>query len=347
MKGLQSYKLKRLLIIIGITAAVYLVLKYLLPLVIPFLFAYWLAKLLAPMALHLEKHLHLKRTIGTGILLFLLAAAAAGFCYLFAESMFTQLKELSANSERYLQEADRWLQERLCVIEETFGMLDGSLLRFVQSTWEQTWESLRADLLPRLFMNQAYPMVILFSELGALLLVMVTATILFVQEGDGMAKRLHENTFGVETLKLMRRLDCVAGAYIRTQLIIILCVLAMCVCVLMLLRQPYSIVIGSMIALVDALPLFGSGSVLIPWCIVSLLTGSYVRAAALFTLYLACYFTREFLETRMMGKEIGISQLATLAAMYVGLKLFGLAGLILGPIGLIMWKEVDKFFSIS
>ena len=64
-----------------------------------------------------------------------------------------------------------------------------------------------------------------------------------------------------------------------------------------------------------------------------------ILAGLLAALYLVCYFLREILEARMMGGAAGLSPLETLMAMYAGLRLFGLAGLFLGPAGLLIIRE--------
>ena len=57
-------------------------------------------------------------------------------------------------------------------------------------------------------------------------------------------------------------------------------------------------------------------------------------------LHLSCYFLREYTEARLMGKKVGLSALETLVAMYVGLKLFGLLGFLLGPVGLLIIRDL-------
>ena len=94
--------------------------------------------------------------------------------------------------------------------------------------------------------------------------------------------------------------------------------------------------------MVDILPIFGTGTILIPWAAVCLLTGSFSQAAGLVVIYVLTYFLRELLEARMMGKQMGIGSLEMMSAMYAGLKLFGIWGLFLGPIGWILIKEIDK-----
>lgn len=89
----------------------------------------------------------------------------------------------------------------------------------------------------------------------------------------------------------------------------------------------------------DALPIFGAGTALVPWSLFLLFKREWGHALILFGLYLLCYFLREFTEAHLMGKKMGLSPLETLAAIYVGLQLFSLFGFLLGPIGLLIIKD--------
>ena len=107
---------------------------------------------------------------------------------------------------------------------------------------------------------------------------------------------------------------------------------------LFLLKNPYYMLLGIGIGLLDALPLFGTGTALIPWALVELLGRNGKKAAALIGIYGICYILRQVLETKMMAKGTGLSALETLAALYTGLKLFGIGGVFLGPAALMLIK---------
>ena len=106
------------------------------------------------------------------------------------------------------------------------------------------------------------------------------------------------------------------------------------------IKNPYYILLGIGIGLLDALPLFGTGTVLVPWALVELLAGRGGRAAALIGIYVFCYILRQVLETRMMAKGMGLSALETLISLYAGLELFGVWGVVLGPAALMMSKAL-------
>lgn len=101
---------------------------------------------------------------------------------------------------------------------------------------------------------------------------------------------------------------------------------------LLLLRVPYAPLWAAVIALVDAFPILGTGSVLIPWSLVSFLQGDPMLAFGLLGLYAAAAVTRTVLEPRLVGKQLGLDPLVTLIALYAGFKLFGLPGMIFAPV---------------
>ena len=94
------------------------------------------------------------------------------------------------------------------------------------------------------------------------------------------------------------------------------------------------------IGFVDALPILGSGTVMIPWAIITALDGDLRLAVSIFILFVIMSVVRQFLEPRLVSKHIGTHPIFTLIAMYTGFKIFGVFGLIIGPIVLIIVKNV-------
>lgn len=108
------------------------------------------------------------------------------------------------------------------------------------------------------------------------------------------------------------------------------------VCIgLMVLRVKYAVFFALIISFVDILPVLGTGSVLIPWAVISVLSGKIYFGVGLAVLYIAVLVVRNFLEPKIIGKQIGINPLFTLIAMFLGLRLFGVWGLFLFPVVLI------------
>lgn len=100
---------------------------------------------------------------------------------------------------------------------------------------------------------------------------------------------------------------------------------------LWILGIDYYLLIGLMIALLDILPVLGSGTVLIPWGVYLLLAGRYPLSAGIFLLYAVVTVMRSMIEPRIVGKKLGLHPLATVIAMYLGLKCCGVPGLMFAP----------------
>lgn len=100
----------------------------------------------------------------------------------------------------------------------------------------------------------------------------------------------------------------------------------------LLLRIPNGLWWAVVIALVDAVPILGTGTVLVPWAVMCLLQGESLRAIGLLCTYGAALMVRTVLEPRLVGKQLGLDPLATLAALYVGYRFWGVPGLLLTPI---------------
>lgn len=133
-------------------------------------------------------------------------------------------------------------------------------------------------------------------------------------------------------LRALQRLKLALGGWLKAQLKLSGVTFCLSAAGLLLLRIPYAPLWALLVAAVDAFPVLGTGSVLIPWSLVCFLQGDHLQAFGLLGLYAAAAVTRTVLEPRLVGRQLGIDPLVTLLALYVGFKLFGLMGMILAPI---------------
>lgn len=101
---------------------------------------------------------------------------------------------------------------------------------------------------------------------------------------------------------------------------------------LILLRIPYAVLWSSLITLLDAFPVLGTGTALLPWSLVCFTAGEVPRGIGLLATYGVITFSRSILEPKLVGKQLGLDPLATLFSLYAGYKLWGLGGMVLAPI---------------
>ena len=136
------------------------------------------------------------------------------------------------------------------------------------------------------------------------------------------------------------RLRTAAGGWLRAQGLLALSTFSLLALGLLLLGVPAPLLPAAATALTDALPVLGAGLVLAPWAVVALLAGDLPLGLGLLGLWGLAAAVRSLLEPRLVGRQAGLSPLAALAAMYVGFRALGVAGMILAPLGLTLAKAL-------
>ncbi len=141
---------------------------------------------------------------------------------------------------------------------------------------------------------------------------------------------------GIANLKKIGK-DAILG-YTKAQLILICITFAELLLgftlmnLIGLAKLEYVVLIALGTAVLDALPLFGVGTVLLPWAVVRIVMGDFPLAIALLLQYGVCLFVRQMIEPKVLGESLGLHPLVTLLAVYTGLYVAGVAGMILFPI---------------
>ncbi len=102
----------------------------------------------------------------------------------------------------------------------------------------------------------------------------------------------------------------------------------------------HSLTLSLIISFIDALPILGTGGILIPWSVYSFLTGNVKYGFALLIMYIIVLAVRQLIEPKVLGEQIGLHPLATLLAMYGGLQVFGFLGMIIGPVTVLILKNM-------
>lgn len=110
------------------------------------------------------------------------------------------------------------------------------------------------------------------------------------------------------------------------------------------LNIQYPLLMALLIGFVDAIPILGSGTVMIPWAVIKAINGDIALAIGLVVLWVVITIVRQLIEPKIVSKQLGIHPIFTLIAMYTGLKLIGVFGLIVGPIILIIFKNIFGTF---
>ena len=156
---------------------------------------------------------------------------------------------------------------------------------------------------------------------------------------DYAARKLPE-AWRTRLTSIFGHLKTSLGGWLRAQLKLMGITFLIVTAGLMLLGVDYPLLFGLIIAVVDALPVFGTGTILIPWSLALFFQGELRRGVGFLILYGAAALSRQALEPRLVGKQIGLNPLLTLMALYTGFRVVGVAGMILFPVGVIFLKQL-------
>ncbi len=145
--------------------------------------------------------------------------------------------------------------------------------------------------------------------------------------------------------KNIRKIVILLGGYLKAQVILvvinfILVLIGLFMFQIFGLNVGYPLLIALLIAFADILPIVGSGTVIVPWSIISAMQGDINLAMALFILFVVISVVRQLLEPKVVSNQIGIHPIFTLIAMYTGYKLIGIMGMLIGPIIIIILKPI-------
>jgi sporulation integral membrane protein YtvI len=334
-QGKYSFNFKWIFTVSLITLGVYLSFRYLLPLILPFIFAYFLAWIIRPVVELLNKKLKLPRILGGTLSLLLLAGVFGTAICMLINILIKEAIAMFRNIPVYINVVADKLDAICKYCDELMGIDGGTVRGIVDEHLTQSVNNLKSSLMPKLT-GHTIAITIWIIAFMSILLIVFIAAILIAKDLPEFHKKYDKSPLYREIHKVTSKLSEAGIAYLRTQLIIMVIVAVVCVIALVILKNDYAFMIGLGIAILDALPILGIGLVLVPWTIISLIQGKLFVAAILFTAFLISQVVREVLEPKLIGNRIGIKPLYTLIAMYVGVKLFSIAGFFLGPIGLVI-----------
>lgn len=334
-------KLKYLLIPAGIILVSYLFFRYLFPLVWPLVVSMLLALMVYPLVNFFEKKIRINRMISTVLLLLLFVFLIGAGLVFVLQKLLQQVQMLADNYEYYEDCMSTAVTQVCCKVEETFGIQDGSVVTMLNDGINDFFGKINRTVM-KFVLGISIPAVRSMIDAVIAAAVMIVTFFLFVKDMEKIKRWAAESVIGKELRFFYRRFCLICRAYIRAQLIIMVVVAAVSVAGLMLAGNKYAWIVGISVGVLDALPLFGAGLILIPLTIVAVIQSKLTKAAILFTAFIACYFAREFLEPKLMGEKTGVGALPALAGIYVGYRLFGFIGMFAGIFTVMVLFDIMK-----
>lgn len=331
-----------ILIIIGVLIGIKVAIFFL-----PFLIAFVISKIIRKPVNYLNKKYKVSKVLGVILAMLLFIIIVGAILYLFCAALFKEIISLSEQTQYIFPllynnislQLDRFsfFYNNLNISPEIISSLENSFLNIINGllTTLASWINSAGNFAINTIMN--FPTILIY--------IIITILATFFMSSD--AKYISDSLEKYLPLKWLKKAEDISnglfhslGSYLKAIGILIFITFCELLIGFWLFDIEYAVILAIVIALIDALPILGTGTVLIPWGIVLLVMGDYTLGFCILGLYLFILIVRQLIEPKIVGKQIGVYPLLTLLAMYTGVKFFGLSGVIIGPIVLIILKNV-------
>ncbi len=319
----------------------YLLLKYVAPYFTPFLVALVLAVLINPTVDALEERTRLPRGWAVAIALLFFFGLALGFILFAVGAVVVQLGQLVADFPQHYNDLVAFSELVIARVTEVFRGLPPDFVSLTDSTVRSGLQSIYGGL--QTLVRALLSGLVGLPQAFLVAVVSLVATFFFSRDKDVIL----EFSLGVLPAPYRERVarvnrDVVRSAVglVKAQLILVGITLVIIVSGLLLLRVRYAWIVGLVAGLLDILPAVGPATVLVPWGAYCLLTGDHGLGLGLLALVAVVTVFRQVMEPRIVGQRIGLHPLLTLFSLYLGFRLLGATGLVVGPLVAIAVRAV-------
>lgn len=339
----------RILFVIFVTVLGLFLLYHFLRLTYPFIIAAMLAFLINPLVNLIVKYLRFPRplavltsllflfgVIGT-LVTILVKKTIDGVIYL-SDFIPSQIEKISINVQDYFNNYILPLWDR------GIGFLD-NLNPSQQQLYQegiQVVGSNIASMLKSVSQSLTNGLTAFISALPITftVIVFVILAIYFISKDMNKYTAMYKEKLPVifrrKTWDVLMDLKSKIFGFLKSQIILMMLTFMVSLVGLLILRTEYALTLAFIMGILDLIPYFGPGLIIVPWSIYSFFTGDMFMGVGLLILYASTVIVRQFAEPKVLSSSMKLNPLAVLVSLFAGLQLFGVLGLVIGPITLVI-----------
>ena len=318
----------------------------------PFLFALVLAWVLNPAVRWLQRKTNGSRKVISMILVILVFAVIGGVLFGLGWVAVDQVRSLFDNRQSVLDDflngllgvvnsVQHWIAGLSGVVPDgvvtTGGDLIDTLVGWVQGLDFSGWFAQMAGQAPSMAAN--------VSNFAVALVVFMMGSYFITGDYPRLRFELADRVPMVarDFCRSVKNIFMSAfGGYVKSQLILSAGVFMILTIGFLLMRQPYGLLLAFGLAVLDFIPIIGAGTVMVPWAVIDMVLANYGEAAALMAVWGVIVLFRRFAEPKILGDQTGLSPILSLVGIYVGMKIGGVLGMVVGPLLLLVCINLTK-----
>lgn len=332
---------------ITVSTLIFVAIKYGLIWFMPFVIGFAVASILKPLISFLSKKLHINRKPLSAIVVLLFYAIVVGLLILLGTRLFISMKELFLKlPDMYSSSIEPAVYNMFSNIESILGRLDPALVKDIEAITISFSNSL-GSVISSVSSTVIGSIYSIFSSIPSFF---ITVIISIISSFFFTIDYTRITTFIVRQFSPKVRdiifdvKHYIVGTlfkFIKAYSILMALTFLELSLGFFILRIENGVTIAAIIALLDILPILGTGGILIPWVIIELIRGNIYLALGLATLYMLITVVRNILEPKIVGAQVGMHPIVMLICMFVGVKVFGFIGLFILPAIAIIIKNLN------
>jgi len=336
---------KRILVSCLIIFFIVILLNFSITYLTPFIIAVLFASLINPIVNWIEKFHNIERSLAAFIVLSFFISVVLLFLFIGMSQVYLELNRLLHNLPDYntLGEQVNWILQHNNRLEELINNLKMSPI--IKETLNNNLQGLYNALKESIIYIVNYLLQVLkkLPLLLSILLLSCIATYFISRDIDkinNFIMGLFPDSFRSKIYSIEKELISSAIGFIRAELILILITGIIVFMGLFLIGNEYALILGITAAFLDFIPIIGPGLLFIPWVIFNMISGNLLFAIKLLIIFTIAAALRQGIEGKIIGFHLGLHPLATMMSFYVGFRLMGTVGFIIGPATLVLGKAI-------
>lgn len=308
----------------------------------PFVIGWFLAYVASPLVNWLEKRVRIVKKLGSALIIILVLAGVGLLCYFLGSKLWQEIRTLIENMPGIYRD----LESGFYTVGENLEGIFEMLPEGVQEGW-QTMISNLDQTMGNLIGRISEPTMAAAGNFAKRIPSIFIGTIVtfissyfFIAEREEVivwAKKVAPDPLVERMSMVMDNLKYAVGGYFKAQFKIMIVVCLILIVGFVILDVHFYFLLAILIALLDFLPFFGTGTALIPWGLYKLMVGDYKMVIGLVILYGVTQLVRQLIQPKLVGDSMGLKPLLTLVFLYAGYKIGGVIAMIFAvPIGMIV-----------
>lgn len=355
MNTTYLYRALRFLVVIGVVILGFLSFFYLSKITYPFIIGFIIAFLMNPLVAFFEKKARMPRVLSVLISLILIFALFAGLITLLVAEIVSGANYLAkvvpTHLDAFIDYIENFFAGQIIPlynqITSMFEHLDSGQQNTIMENIENVGKTFATTLgtFIQNFFEKIPTIVSWFPNAATVIIFSLLATFFISKDWNrlsSMAGKMLPTKAKSSSKTVFTDLKKALFGFLKAQLTLISFTTIIILIGLLILRVDYAITIALVTGLVDIIPYLGTGLIFVPWIIYEAVLGEMSLAIGLGVLYIIVLVQRQVMEPKVLSSNIGLDPLATLIALFVGFKLIGFLGLIVGPVTLVLITTLHR-----